>query len=151
MRIFVFSDSHGRYSSLAHVLNHEKPDLAVHLGDHADDALFLSKMVNTPMLWVAGNCDPFSSAKTEQIVEWEGHKVYLCHGHTHRVKTSLLALSYAAREHGAALALFGHTHIPCDETYGDVRLINPGAVKQGSYAILTVTRDSISCAFQTTK
>ena len=148
MRIFVFSDSHGSYSPLARILNAEKPDLAVHLGDHADDALFLSKEVETPILWVSGNCDPFSGAPNSLLTEWEGHTVYLCHGHTHRVKSSLLSLSYAAREQGATLALFGHTHSPYDETYGDVRLINPGAAKSGSFAILTVTPDSITCAFQ---
>ncbi|MBQ3054870.1 MAG: metallophosphoesterase [Oscillospiraceae bacterium] len=148
MRVFVFSDSHGAHSSLPHILNQDTPDLAVHLGDHADDAAHLSKTVNTPILWVAGNCDPFSSTPHELTVEWEGHTVYLCHGHTHRVKSSLLALSYAAQEHGASLALFGHTHTRCDETYNGIRLINPGAVKQGSYAVLTVTTDSIACEFK---
>ncbi len=147
MRILVCSDSHGSYSELARVLKDTAPDLAVHLGDHADDALFLSKTVDTPILSVAGNCDPFSSAPTSRTVEWEGHKVYLCHGHTHRVKSSLLNLYYTALQQNATLALFGHTHARCDETVDGVRLINPGAAKNGSYALLTVTRDSITCDF----
>lgn len=149
MKILICSDSHGSYSELVRILNREKPDLAVHLGDHADDALFLSKEVDTPMLWVAGNCDPFSGAPNSLTVEWEGHRVYLCHGHTHRVKSSLLNLYYTALEQGATLALFGHTHTRCDETCDTVRLINPGAVKNRSYAVLTVTKEEISCDFFT--
>ena len=149
MKVFVFSDSHGSYSDLARILNRENPDLAVHLGDHADDAFFLSKETDIPVLWVSGNCDPFSNAPTTHTAELEGHKVYLCHGHTHHVKSSLLQLYYAALERGATLALFGHTHARCDETCDGVRLINPGAAKDGSFAVLTVTKDLITCEFRT--
>ena len=149
MKILICSDTHGSYSEIERILTHDRFDLAVHLGDHADDALFLSKTVEIPVLFVAGNCDPFSSAPTSLTTEWEGHTVYLCHGHTHRVKSSLLNLYYTALEQGATLALFGHTHTRCDETCDTVRLINPGAVKQGSYAVLTVTKEEISCDFFT--
>ena len=149
MKILVCSDTHGSYSEIAHVLNSDTFDLAVHLGDHADDALFLSKEIRTPVIWVSGNCDPFSSAPASRTLTWEGHTVYLCHGHTHRVKSSLLNLYYTALEQGATLALFGHTHTRCDEVCDPVRLINPGAVKNGSYAVLTVTNDTITCDFFT--
>lgn len=149
MKILLCSDTHGTHSAITRILNGSKFDLAVHLGDHADDALFLSKETDTPVIWVAGNCDPFSGAPNSLTLEWEGHTVYLCHGHTHRVKSSLLNLYYTALEQGASLALFGHTHARCDEVCDTVRLINPGAVKRGSYAVLTVTRDTVDCEFYT--
>ena len=149
MKILVCSDTHGHYAEISRILNREHFDLAVHLGDHADDALFLSKETDTPLLWVSGNCDPFSGAPKTLTTVWEGHTVYLCHGHTHSVKASLLQLYYAALEQGATLSLFGHTHMPCDEVCDTVRLINPGAVKSRSYAVLTVTQDTVDCEFRT--
>ena len=38
MRIVVFSDSHGSVEPMLHAVREEKPDLVLHLGDHARDA-----------------------------------------------------------------------------------------------------------------
>ena len=49
------------------------------------------------------------------------------HGHLYSAKYGLEKLSYAGEEKNADIVFFGHTHIPTDETMGNVRLINPGS------------------------
>ncbi|MEG0145820.1 MAG: metallophosphoesterase family protein, partial [Clostridia bacterium] len=61
----------------------------------------------------------------------------LTHGNTYRVKQGLLMLAYGAREVGADIVLYGHTHIPSVDRDGPLLLINPGALMDGRYAILT--------------
>ncbi|MBQ4370288.1 MAG: metallophosphoesterase family protein, partial [Oscillospiraceae bacterium] len=58
MKIIVFSDSHRVISLMAEAVRREKPDLVLHLGDHASDAAELSAMFPAVRLaYVRGNCD----------------------------------------------------------------------------------------------
>ena len=41
-------------------------------------------------------------------------------------------------EAGAQVALFGHTHEPCACYVGKVLMVNPGALKDGRYAVLRI-------------
>ena len=43
MRIFVFSDTHGDTSGMDLVLSRTKPDIIIHCGDGADDAVEIQK------------------------------------------------------------------------------------------------------------
>ncbi len=145
MRIFVFSDSHGRWEPMLSLLTQDPPDLVIHLGDHTADADALRARTMVPLLSVAGNSssDRASGVPDHRLITLEGHQLYLCHGHLHNVKSSLIYLSYSMQEQGVDLALFGHTHFPCDEQFGSVRLINPGSARS-MYAVLTLTADSVS-------
>ena len=48
-----------------------------------------------------------------------------------------------AEELGARAALFGHTHAPFAGYAGGVLLVNPGALKDGRYAVLRIAEDAI--------
>lgn len=61
------------------------------------------------------------------MVELEGVKILLCHGHRYHVKSTLLPLYLAARENGVRLALFGHTHTALLEEKDGITLLNPGS------------------------
>lgn len=152
MLIFVFSDSHGTIEPMTALLEQELPDMVIHLGDHADDAKKLADRFPMRLVSVAGNSydDLYGGAPERMLLKLEGHTVLACHGHRYQVKSSLLALGYAAQSAEADLVLFGHTHTPCDVTDGAVRFINPGSAGRGylhgnTYARLTVTQDEISC------
>ena len=49
------------------------------------------------------------------------------HGHTRNVKRSPMAAMYAAKEYGAQVLLFGHTHVPLVDNDGSLLTLNPGA------------------------
>ena len=82
-RIAVISDSHGTIENA--YLFREKigpVDAMYHLGDHAEDALPLSQILNSGFVSVRGNCDPFSDAPLMQTIDWNGTRILLLHGHT---------------------------------------------------------------------
>lgn len=134
MKLLVFSDSHGETAHMLAAVRQEQPDVLLHLGDHAADADALAEAFPfTPLYRVRGNCDFFETNVPEQaLLQYEGVTLFAVHGHRYGVKNGLLRLLYAAREKGAAVALFGHTHCPLCEREGDVYLLNPGAC--GGYA-----------------
>ena len=130
MRVGIFSDSHGERDALDALL--EKMghiDAACFLGDVASDAMHLrdrlGKMPHEPVLYaVRGNNDLASMLPDNLLIELGGHRIHMEHGHR---CSSLMTLAYRAKDRGADVALFGHTHEPlCEYAYG-VLLLNPGS------------------------
>ena len=129
-RVGIFSDSHGDREALDSLL--EKMghiDAACFLGDVASDAMYLrdrlSKLPHQPVLYaVRGNNDLASMLPDDLLVEIGGKRIYMEHGH---MCSNLMTLAYRAKNRGAEIALFGHTHEPlCEQEYG-VLLLNPGS------------------------
>lgn len=135
MRILILSDSHGDVESMKLAVERTRPDQIVHLGDCWRDAEELKRLFPIiPIAQVPGNCDAYdlhAKGPEQLLLTLDGHKVLLCHGHRYHVKSGLLSLSYAAREAGAELCLFGHTHIQHQESFDGLTLLNPGSI--GSY------------------
>ena len=128
MRLLILSDSHRSISTMERAVALARPDYIFHLGDLAADAHALAKRFpQLPVLSVTGNCDFLDRSQEQRLLELEGVRILLTHGHRYGVKQSLLPLALAAEEAGASLALFGHTHTPLLEERGSVTLLNPGA------------------------
>lgn len=128
----IFSDSHGETALMAEAVRRTRPDLIIHLGDHERDAFALrDEFPHIPFYNVCGNCDIAQMSPLWSTVQIGPVKAYICHGHMHGVKRHLHSLYYAACEQSASIALFGHTHIPCTEEVGGVKLINPGSAGKG--------------------
>ena len=51
----------------------------------------------------------------------------MLHGHTRGVKSDVMRAVWAARECGAQVLLFGHTHRPMVDNDGALLVLNPGA------------------------
>lgn len=140
MKVLVVSDSHGDFSSLQKIYNHEKPlDLLIHLGDGVLEALLLQKKTGIKVEAVNGNNDPRGAFPEELCFNLNNTSIYLCHGHNLNLQASLKPLIRSARQEKAVLALFGHTHQNLLIKKRKLTLLNPGAVCQWehtSYAIL---------------
>ena len=102
MRILVLSDSHGNVDNMARAVELTAPDRVLHLGDCQRDL-------------------------TERLLEIGGVRIFALHGHTRNVKRSPMAAMYAAKEYGAQVLLFGHTHVPLVDNDGSLLTLNPGA------------------------
>ena len=136
MRVGVFSDSHGDSQALDELL--EKMghlDAACFLGDVARDAEYLQSrlaaMPGQPDFYaVRGNNDYYSTCQLpwELLIELGGVRIYMTHGHR---LVSDMSLVYKAQEHGASVAMFGHTHVPYCAVEQGVLLLNPGSA--GNY------------------
>ena len=143
-RILVLSDSHGNVDNMIEAVNNTEPDRIIHLGDCFADARKLHKQFpEIPMAQVPGNCD-WDDGPAEQILEVEGMKILICHGHTYNVKMSYLSLEMGALEQEADMALFGHTHQVFYDYHNGLRMMNPGSIgaprwgNPPSYGIITV-------------
>ena len=147
-RIAVVSDTHGSIENIRPLLPRlGQIDALYHLGDHAEDAIDLSRILNCGYVSVRGNCDPFSASPLETTVEWHNRRILLLHGHTVMGRQHLF---YAAKQAQADAVLFGHSHVPSIETYEGVIMLNPGSLsrprsKEGpSMAILTLTDEELA-------
>ena len=142
MKILVVSDTHGKTGLLQEVLEkHKDIDVKIHCGDSelSADALILSGFHI-----VEGNCDARGQFQDEQIVEAEDIKIFISHGHLYKVKQTLLPISLRAKEVGAKIVCFGHSHFLGVEEKEGIIYLNPGSLnfprgrKEGTYAIIEI-------------
>lgn len=119
------------------VVEREKPDEIIHLGDHWRDAETLSfAYPEIPLSMVPGNCDDGFGKKGKLILEREGVKILMAHGHQWRVKSGPALALEVGWEAGADILLYGHTHeADCWQDQG-MWVMNPGTVG-GRYAPAT--------------
>ena len=135
MRVGVFSDSHGDHEALDELLERMGAlDAVCFLGDVARDAEHLRErlaaMPNQPVLYaVRGNNDYYSTCTLpwDLLIELGGVRILMLHGHTRGVKSDVMRAVWAARECGAQVLLFGHTHRPLVDNDGSLLVLNPGA------------------------
>lgn len=148
MKILVLADSHGNLQYMLRAVKTERPDMIIHLGDGAADARVLAaEMHPIPVLGVQGNCDFPRTAEPLTRTFLEGNvRFFLTHGHTYGVKNSLLRLSLAAREAGAQVALFGHTHLPYCQQENGIWFLNPGSCRSRlNYGVVSIEKCELMC------
>ena len=129
--LLVISDTHRNISNAVSIIDEMKPDYVLHLGDHTDDADELKFCFpRTEVIGVSGNCDWVSPTlvPSERMLDIDGVKVFMCHGHTYSVKSSIERCVAVAKGKGADVVLFGHTHTPLLDNRGDIVVMNPGSV-----------------------
>ena len=151
MKILVLSDSHSALSFMRQCITAVKPDSVLHLGDHYDDGCAMAEeFPGIRFYQVPGNCDRYRYDLTvaETLVDWVcGVKLFMTHGHIHRVKSGIYSLVRDAQAAGVQAVLFGHTHeVYCDRTENGMWVINPGSCGYygGSAALLQVADKKIS-------
>lgn len=143
MKALVLSDSHGDLNSISRAVQKERDiSMIIFAGDIQRDAdKILKTYPRIPTAIVLGNND-WSVRDVPYEVEFNfgGKRVFLTHGHKYRVKMSLNALSFRARELGADICVFGHTHSAFCERVSGVLMLNPGSAWR-TYAVLEVDDD----------
>ena len=141
MKNFIaFSDVHGDFGAFEKILNFaNKSDGLFFAGD--GNNLFVNLQKNDNFHIVKGNCDQFGLE--EKIVEVEGVKILLVHGHNHGVKSGYLRLSLYAKQKGCSVVIFGHTHIPFVSEEDGLLMINPGTCsyygQMKTYACISIS------------
>ena len=133
MKLIVFSDSHRRNSSdMLVIIDEEKPDAVLHLGDVVDDADDIRSVYPDLKVYnVRGNNDYGWRAQDVQdnLIVCAGQvKLFLTHGHLYGVRRNTKALAAAARRHDCQMALYGHTHEAEIDRDGGILIANPGSI-----------------------
>ncbi len=130
MRVLVVSDVHGKLNLLREAIEAQPTARnVIFLGDglrQVEDVMDLYP--DRTFYTVPGNCDFGAGGIPIRQETFGGKRFYFTHGHLHDVKHTLYRLDMAAREAGADMALFGHTHVPYEEYADGMYLFNPGSL-----------------------
>ena len=166
MDVLVLSDTHGARHAIERMLGqiNFKPSAVLFLGDGLRDLDFAEyeKTAKADVFAVAGNCDVWrvgvDDAPEVRIEMIGGKRIVMMHGHTFGVKGGPGAAIRYAHSVDADVLLFGHTHVPMEQTLpagervGDIVLTkpllvaNPGSLGQGmerTFGVLTVQGDGV--------
>ena len=146
MRILVLSDSHGMPSRILDAVEaHPEAEALIFLGDGKRDLDTVESYYHSlpNVIKVAGNCDFSSSLPLLRVVTLGGKKIYCTHGHAEHVKYGTDELLLRARQEGADIVLYGHTHtgVTC---YDDgLYIMNPGSIRDGHYGMIDIVPGGI--------
>lgn len=149
-KIVVMSDSHGAIMAMNMVKEREVDgDYYIHCGDSE-----ASKEEMDGWITVRGNNDWLSDFPDEVILEVEGVRIYVCHGHRFGYfDREAMMLSTLAEKH-CQILLSGHTHVPaCIEKHG-YYMVNPGSTtlprmkSQKGYCVITIDGEKIAVNFK---
>lgn len=140
--IVAISDNH-------HVLI---PDSVLAIINEADYFFYLGDGVRTVLPFdgrdnffaVRGNNDP-ALYPDEQLVETEGIKILLTHGHNFSVRSGLIKLKLRAEELGASVVFFGHTHFADVQTADGITFVNVGALAYPFNGIPSYVYATVAC------
>ncbi|HHY41734.1 MAG TPA: metallophosphoesterase [Thermoanaerobacterales bacterium] len=155
MKIGVLSDTHGLKSIAEKALdNMGDIDILLHAGDLVADARHFENK-GYKVYFVAGNCDGHIFEPTEKILEIQGKKIFLTHGHAYRVQYGYDKLFNRAKEISADIVVFGHTHVPENTYIDNILFFNPGSIVlprgggPGTYGILEIIDGQINARLNT--
>ncbi|MEK5504282.1 metallophosphoesterase family protein [Paenibacillus sp. SEL3] len=155
MKIIVLSDTHmpHRSKTLPSRLVQELKgsDLILHAGDWTDWFVYERLAEFAPVQGIAGNNDGMDIVERlgyQRIVEAQGKRIGMVHGHGWRGTTENIALNTFKGETLDCL-IYGHSHIPVVKTIDGQLVLNPGSPtdKRGedeySFIVLTIEADQM--------
>lgn len=148
MKVLVVSDTHRLNGNLEKVIEKTGPlDMLIHCGDVEGSEDYIEALAGCPAVMVAGNNDFFSALNNEEEISLLGHKIFVTHGHYYYVSLGTERLVMEAKDRGADIVLFGHTHRPVVEYHEGVTVANPGSIsyprqegRKPSYLIMEIDR-----------
>ncbi|GMB07426.1 hypothetical protein EDD69_103134 [Thermolongibacillus altinsuensis] len=152
MKVLIVSDSHGLTAELTKIRERHQHEIeaVIHCGD---SELSAEHVELKDVLYVRGNCDFEKRFPNEMVHEIDGIRFLITHGHLYNVKMTLMNLYYKAKEVGAKIVCFGHSHIAGSEQIDDVLFINPGSIylprlrREKTYVILEIVNQRATVHF----
>lgn len=148
-KYLVVSDTHGHNENLKKVLSYfgEKGnglEMLIHLGDSQGTAEALEALADCKVEAVRGNCDS-AGLPVAKLIPIGDKKALITHGHRYGCKSGTDAMKEMAKENGAQIVLFGHTHEPLLDLKGTIKTANPGSLslprqadRRPTYLVITV-------------
>ena len=142
MRIAVFSDLHGGSEEPIEEALKEY-DYVIFLGDGLMQIRHFEYDYPEKFLFVRGNCDGYDPTPLRRILDFDGVRVMLTHGHEERVKYGLMNILGIAKKEQVHIVLFGHTHRPEVTEIDGILFVNPGSASSvygrgGTFAELSI-------------
>lgn len=125
-------------------------DLILHAGDVGKLTVLDTLAEIAPVVAVHGNdeeAEAVAALPYQQVIAIDGHRILLSHFHypdraeemasreIDAWEPKLRHRADRAKQHGADIVVFGHTHIAMAVEFEDVLLINPGAIASGGHFV----------------
>lgn len=152
-KLLLISDSHGYIDNIKNIIEKEKPiDMIIHLGDIVADALQTAEeFKDIEVKYVVGDYDCSTMEPKELVIEEQGWRIFLTHGHLYEIKKGLNRLIKRAKQLDADIVLFGDNHIQKCINHEGIIYINPGSVSESrenddtlfSYSTLQLNKDEV--------
>lgn len=146
MKILITSDSHGNYNKISDfILESGDIDLMIHAGDGVEDCKYISYETGINYYVVKGNNDFFTNEAYTKILDLDGVKILLTHGHKYGVDFSLDGLMRKAVDNSCDVVIFGHTHTYTQANKSGILFLNPGSVslpRDGKASMMLMTLDN---------
>ena len=150
MRLAVFSDAHRNITKMEDILKDLSDiDYLIYAGDGLEKVIESEVVQEFNLLAIQGNCDHVPSYPREKVIDLAQLRILLVHGKRYRIKWGLDNLYYKAKEVGADIVIFGHTHARYAGQEDDILFFNPGSIseprdnKSPSYGILNLAEREI--------
>lgn len=129
MKAIIASDTHGYFAPLSnYILENNDVDLLIHAGDGVEDVKTIHMETNIPFYVVRGNNDYNPEIPLDRLIEVEGIKIFLAHGHTYGVDYSYDEIIDRAKDLKADIVVFGHIHTYYNKDHDGILVLNPGSV-----------------------
>ena len=138
IKICLLSDSHGSRNKVEDLITSSNFDYVFFMGDGVRDFEYID---STILKKVCGNCDFFCDEPITQFANFEGFKIMLTQGHDFKAKLTRGLMLEKAKQNYCDIVCYGHTHTQKSEKYDGILFINPGAFKNGEYALLTLNKN----------
>ncbi len=123
IKLVCVSDNHGTMDPVRAIPDmFPDADYFLHCGDSREPVRRYG-----PYVQVRGNND-FYDVPEMKVLEIGTHRIFMTHGTRLVYIGAYEYLAAAAKQRGCDIALFGHTHIYCDEVVDGIRCLNPGSV-----------------------
>ena len=153
MKILIITDSHGNMNKIYDIITQENPTLVIWTGDHSWDGEECSfAFPEIKFSIVRGNCDVFDRKFNDnEILDVEGVKILITHGHLYNVKQNLFTLEAVAGKYKVDAVCFGHTHIPYLNRKNGIEYFNPGALKDNRYGVLLIENKELTFNYKEIK
>lgn len=149
MKILVTSDIHFSVKLMEKVFDNETFDAVVFLGDGNVRKVIEKKQISKTLFTVKGNRDIFSNLPKFLNFSLEGVRFFAMHGNIKGGVKDENLINYAEKNslgQRPKVILFGHTHKQYSQKTNDFLLLNPGAIKNKEYAVLTLDDGEIKNA-----
>ncbi len=146
-KVLIVSDSHGLTEELNELKKrHKDVEKFIHCGD---SELSKNDEAIDQFIVVRGNCDYESLFHNDEVIDFQGTKFLVTHGHLYNVKSTLMNLKYKAEEVNANIVCFGHSHLLGIEKIGNILFLNPGSLRlprgrnERTYVVLNFTEQIV--------
>ncbi len=144
MRILVISDSHGLELN-QEIIELEQCDLNIHCGD--SQLMKNDRDMKQFDMIARGNCDFDRNYQINEVLDVNGLRLMVTHGHYFDVNYSMNSLLNAAMDKEIDIVFYGHTHVVNTLYKNGVLIVNPGSLRQSrsqyprTYMIVEVLSD----------